>query len=131
MKSRYYPFAMSILSSSDVHSPKRLDALPLKRKSLALHWELMFTSAIFQTTDMIRQHDLLERVAALIDEGALQTTMTERFGALDVNNMRRAHAQHRFGRSARQLHRRKTAGRIASRLTARSATTSQVSHHAA
>ena len=75
-----------------IDDPERLDALPLKRKSLSLHWELMFTRAMFQTMDMIRQHKLLERVAALIDEGVLRTTMAEHFGSLDVDNMRRAHA---------------------------------------
>ncbi|WP_422673580.1 zinc-binding dehydrogenase [Billgrantia tianxiuensis] len=82
-----------------IDDPERLDALPLKRKSLSLHWELMFTRAIFQTTDMIRQHELLERVAALIDEGVLRTTLAEHFGPLDVDNMRRAHALIESGRS--------------------------------
>jgi hypothetical protein len=31
----------------------------LKRKSLSLHWELMFTRSLFQTRDMEAQHHLL------------------------------------------------------------------------
>ncbi|WP_413616291.1 zinc-binding dehydrogenase [Halomonas cupida] len=59
----------------------------------------MFIRAMFQTTDMIRQHELLERVAALIDEGVPRTTMVEHFGSLDVDNMRRAHALIESGHS--------------------------------
>src|SRR5690606_33508628 len=33
-----------------------LDVMKLKRKSLSLHWELMFTRSLFQTDDMIEQH---------------------------------------------------------------------------
>jgi hypothetical protein len=51
-----------------IDDPATLDAVPLKRKSISLHWELMFTRSLFQTADMIRQHELLQRVAQLIDE---------------------------------------------------------------
>src|SRR5690606_21155441 len=93
---RHYAYLVEALKPQGrlalIDDPERLDALPLKRKSLSLHWELMFTRAMFQTTDMIRQHKLLERVAALIDEGVLRTTMAEHFGSIDVDNIRRAHA---------------------------------------
>ena len=68
-----------------------LDIMPLKRKSLSLHWELMFTRSLFQTLDMIEQHRLLERVAELIDAGVLKTTLGEHFGRIDAANLRRAH----------------------------------------
>lgn len=35
----------------------------LKRKSLSLHWEFMYTRSMFETPDMIEQHNLLNRVA--------------------------------------------------------------------
>ena len=66
--------------------------MPLKRKSLSLHWELMFTRSLYETPDMINQHHLLNRVSALIDQGVLQTTVGEHFGAINAANMRRAHA---------------------------------------
>jgi len=75
-----------------IDDPKQLDAVPLKRKSLSLHWELMFTRSLFQTADMIRQHQLLERVSALVDEGVIKTTLGEHFGQLNASNLRRAHA---------------------------------------
>ncbi|WP_040262533.1 zinc-binding alcohol dehydrogenase family protein [Pseudomonas massiliensis] len=75
-----------------IDDPAVLDVVPLKRKSLALHWELMFTRSLYQTADMIKQHELLERVARLIDSGVLKTTLGEHFGRIEAANLRRAHA---------------------------------------
>ncbi|AHZ67943.1 zinc-binding alcohol dehydrogenase [Pseudomonas mandelii JR-1] len=77
---------------SVIDDPESLDVMPLKRKSLSLHWELMFTRSLYETPDMISQHHLLNRVSALIDQGVLQTTVGEHFGAINAANMRRAHA---------------------------------------
>ena len=52
-----------------IDDPETLDVVPLKRKSLSLHWELMFTRSLYETPDMINQHHLLNRVSALIDQG--------------------------------------------------------------
>ncbi|TWG85303.1 zinc-binding alcohol dehydrogenase family protein [Cupriavidus gilardii J11] len=82
-----------------IDDPETLDAMPLKRKAISLHWELMFTRPIFETPDMIRQHELLERVAALIDDGTLRTTLGEHFGAINADNLRRAHALQESGRA--------------------------------
>ncbi|HUE90522.1 zinc-binding alcohol dehydrogenase family protein [Pseudomonas sp.] len=75
-----------------IDDPAVLDVVPLKRKSLALHWELMFTRSLYQTHDMIKQHQLLNRVAELIDGGVLKTTVGEHFGRIEAANLRRAHA---------------------------------------
>ena len=75
-----------------IDDPDTLDAMPLKRKSVSLHWELMFTRPMFQTPDMIRQHELLNRVARMVEQGSLQTTLSEHFGDINAANMRRAHA---------------------------------------
>ncbi len=69
-----------------------LDVMPLKNKSLSLHWELMFTRSLHQTADMQAQGDLLAEVARLVDAGALRSTLTESFGRIDVANLKRAHA---------------------------------------
>ncbi|MBU0808042.1 MAG: zinc-binding alcohol dehydrogenase family protein [Gammaproteobacteria bacterium] len=69
-----------------------LDIMQLKRKSLSLHWELMFTRSLFETADMIEQHRLLQRVAELVDAGTLKTTLGEHFGSINAANLRRAHA---------------------------------------
>jgi zinc-binding alcohol dehydrogenase family protein len=75
-----------------IDDPKTLDVVPMKRKSLSLHWELMFTRSMFQTADMIAQHKLLTRVAELIDSGVLKTTLGEHFGTINASNLKRAHA---------------------------------------
>lgn len=63
------------------------------RKSVGFFYELMFTRPIFQTGDMQAQHDLLAATAQLVDAGILRTTLTEQFGPLTAENLRRAHAR--------------------------------------
>lgn len=75
-----------------IDDPKSLDVVPMKRKALSLHWELMFTRSLYETPDMIAQHELLNRVADLIDQGVLKTTLGEHFGVINAENLRRAHA---------------------------------------
>ncbi|MBU6960700.1 zinc-binding alcohol dehydrogenase family protein [Pseudomonas sp. CVAP len=75
-----------------IDDPKALDVTKLKRKSLSLHWEFMYTRSLFETADMLEQHKLLNRVAGLIDAGTLKTTVGEHFGTINAANLRRAHA---------------------------------------
>jgi len=75
-----------------IDDPGQLDVMALKRKSLSLHWESMFTRSSFNTPDLQRQHDLLERVAALVDAGVLRTTLGEHYGRINAANLRQAHA---------------------------------------
>ncbi|AZD06168.1 Bifunctional protein: zinc-containing alcohol dehydrogenase [Pseudomonas chlororaphis] len=75
-----------------IDDPKTLDVTKLKRKSLSLHWEFMYTRSLFETADMQEQHNLLNRVAELIDAGTLKTTLGEHFGTINAANLRRAHA---------------------------------------
>lgn len=91
--SSWKPAAASGLSGQqNIKTAKHPDQMPLKRKSLSLHWERMFTRSLYETPDMIYQHHLLNRISALIDQGVLQTTVGEHFGAINAANMRRAHA---------------------------------------
>ena len=82
-----------------IDDPKALDITKLKRKSLSLHWEFMYTRSLFETPDMIEQHHLLNRVAELIDAGTLRTTVGEHFGSINAANLRRAHALLESGKS--------------------------------
>ncbi|MGE8209463.1 MAG: zinc-binding alcohol dehydrogenase family protein [Stenotrophomonas rhizophila] len=75
-----------------IDDPGQLDVMALKRKSLSLHWESMFTRSSFNTPDLQCQHDLLERVAALVDAGVLRTTLGEHYGRINAANLRQAHA---------------------------------------
>ncbi len=67
------------------------DANLFMRKSVSIHWELMFTRPIFGTADMTAQGELLKEVSRLVDAGTLRTTMTERMTPIDAANLRRAH----------------------------------------
>ncbi|EGY01950.1 zinc-binding alcohol dehydrogenase family protein [Nitrospirillum viridazoti Y2] len=52
----------------------------------------MYTRSMFQTPDMIAQHELLREVSRLVDAGVLRTTMTQDLGGVSAANLRRAHA---------------------------------------
>jgi len=75
-----------------IDDPATLDATRFKRKAVSIHWELMFTRALFGTADMIGQHRLLEEVAGLVDAGLVRSTLAERFGSINAANLQRAHA---------------------------------------
>ncbi|MEJ2166612.1 MAG: zinc-binding dehydrogenase, partial [Desulfobacterales bacterium] len=74
-----------------------------QRKSVAFMWELMFTRPLFQTPDMQIQHDLLNEAARMLDEGLLKTTMTENYGPLTPEHLRRAHGKIESGRMIGKL----------------------------
>ncbi|MCV9941209.1 zinc-binding alcohol dehydrogenase family protein [Boseaceae bacterium BT-24-1] len=75
-----------------IDDPEPIDVMKLKRKSVSLHWELMFTRSLFGTADMIAQHELLNEVSTMVDAGRLKTTLGEHFGRIDAANLKRAHA---------------------------------------
>lgn len=75
-----------------IDDPEALDANPLKRKSISLHWEMMFTRSLFHTSDMAEQGKLLAEVSRLVDAGTLKTTLAEHFGTINAANLKRAHA---------------------------------------
>ncbi|PSJ37616.1 zinc-binding alcohol dehydrogenase family protein [Allosphingosinicella deserti] len=75
-----------------IDDPETFDIAPLKRKSITVSWELMFTRPMFGTNDMIEQHHLLEEVAQLVDSGLLRTTLTRTLSPIDAANLKTAHA---------------------------------------
>ena len=83
-----------------IDDPETLDVVPLKAKSISLHWEFMFTRSMF---DMIAQHQLLTRVAALIDDNTLRTTLGEHYGTINAANLQKAHAKLETGRSVGKI----------------------------
>jgi zinc-binding alcohol dehydrogenase family protein len=68
-----------------------IDIRQLKRKSISLHWELMFTRPLFKTADMQRQHDILNEVATLVDQGKLRSTAQKHLGKINAANLKEAH----------------------------------------
>ncbi|KAF0809881.1 putative oxidoreductase [Alcanivorax sp. S71-1-4] len=75
-----------------IDDPLQLDVRKLKRKSLSLHWEFMYTRSLFQTDDQIEQHRILMKVADLVEQGVLRTTVADHYGVINADNLRRAHA---------------------------------------
>lgn len=74
-----------------IDDPAALDVIPLKMKSLSLHWEFMFARSMFQTPDMIKQHHLLTDVAKMIDAGEIKTTIAHHLGTITAEHLRDAH----------------------------------------
>jgi zinc-binding alcohol dehydrogenase family protein len=93
---RHLPAIMEIIAPHGrlalIDDPRVFDIVGLKRKSVSVHWELMFTPTLYQTPDMIGQHHLLNEVADLVDSGLLRTTLTEEAGPVNARNLRRVHA---------------------------------------
>lgn len=82
-----------------IDDPEAIDVRRLKRKAVSLHWESMFTRPVFATGDLVRQHEILERAAALVDAGTLVSTQGEHYGPISAANLRRAHALVESGRA--------------------------------
>ncbi len=83
-----------------IDSPSEpLDILSMKQKSLSLHWEFMFTRALFETERMERQGQILSRVAQLVDRGDLRSTMTRHMGRISAQNLGEAFAVLQSGKS--------------------------------
>jgi len=81
-----------------IDEPPGLDLLPLKPKSIAWHWELMFTRSMYETPDMIEQQRLLAETARLVDDGTLRTTVTKTIADFSAAGLREAHRDVESGR---------------------------------
>ncbi|HEX5338376.1 MAG TPA: zinc-binding alcohol dehydrogenase family protein [Gallionella sp.] len=80
------------LALIDDPDPAAINIMQLKRKSISLHWELMFTRSLFNTPDLLAQHRLLCEMAELVDAGLIRTTFSEHLGKINASNLKRAHA---------------------------------------
>lgn len=78
---------------------KPLDVMKLKLKSLSLHIEFMYARSMFQAADMDEQSKLLNRVADLVDQGYIQTTVGKHLGLINAANLRAAHEELESGQS--------------------------------
>ena len=75
-----------------IESQAPVDARDVMRKSVSIHWELMFTRPLISTPDMIEQHRLLNEVAGLVEAGRIRSTMTRNLGRLSAATLKQAHA---------------------------------------
>ena len=85
------------LALIDDPAPAALNVLALKRKSLSLHWELMFTRSLYGTPDLAAQGSLLAEVAALVDAGRLFSTLQRQDGPISAAGLQAAHRRQSEG----------------------------------
>src|ERR1700761_2830251 len=82
-----------------IDDPQGLDIYPLKNKSISFSWEFMFTRPLYKPVDLAEQHELLDRVAGLVDEGTIRPTMTQELGPINAATLREAHSLVEQGRT--------------------------------
>ncbi|CDF79250.1 zinc transporter, ZIP family [Formosa agariphila KMM 3901] len=80
-------------------SSKPLDLNLLKNKSVSLSYEYMYTRSMYTTEDMERQHDILNKIAELLDAGTLKSTLTTTLKGFTVANLKDAHRLQESGKS--------------------------------
>lgn len=80
-----------------IDEPEGLDLVALKTKSIAWHWELMFTRSMFETPDVIEQQRLLAATADLVDNGTLRTTVTKTIEDFSAAGLRQANREVKAG----------------------------------
>ena len=76
-----------------VESAAPLPMNELRAKSASFSWEGVFTRSMFGTPDMIEQHHILNRIAALVDSGTLRSTLREIGGTIDAASLQRAYTR--------------------------------------
>lgn len=74
-----------------IDDPAQLDIKPFKSKSVSVHWEFMFTRSMYQTQDMVKQSELLNEVAELVDADKIKTTVTQTLTPINAQNLKLAH----------------------------------------
>lgn len=72
---------------------KPLDVMKMKPRSQSLHIEFMFARSMFDASDMHEQGRLLNRVAELVDQNYVKTTVGKRLGRISAENLRAAHEE--------------------------------------
>ncbi|TLQ05208.1 zinc-binding alcohol dehydrogenase family protein [Pediococcus stilesii] len=78
-----------ICSITQNHQPVDLKAIKQKRATFA--WEWMYTKSFYETPDMESQHEILEEIAQMLDNGELVSTLTRQFSPINVENLKKAH----------------------------------------
>jgi NADPH2:quinone reductase len=76
-----------------IDDPSGFDIMKFKRKAVSIHHELMFTRAIYETPDMNEQSRILDEVSSAVDAGKIRSTATQNLGAINAENLKKAHEQ--------------------------------------
>ncbi|MFW1643744.1 zinc-binding alcohol dehydrogenase family protein [Acinetobacter guillouiae] len=82
-----------------IDDPENFIINPFKVKSVSVHWESMFTRSTFQTKDLSRQGDILNKVSKLVDDQRIKTTLGQNLGQINVEHITQAHTLIESGKS--------------------------------
>lgn len=69
-----------------------LDLGLLKSKSAEFMWEWMYTKSYYQLPEMITQHEILEKIAALLEQGRIKSTANQIIDGINAETLKAAHA---------------------------------------
>lgn len=86
-----------IVSITGSNVPLNLNLL--KNKSVTFSYEFMYTRSMFLTDDINRQHEILNKIADLMDDGTLKSTLTTTLKGFTVNNLKKAHKMQESGKT--------------------------------
>ncbi|WP_074410299.1 zinc-binding alcohol dehydrogenase family protein [Aquimarina megaterium] len=70
-----------------------------KSKSITLSYELMYTRSMYQTEDMIEQHHILNKIAALLDNNKIKSTLNSTLDGFTTENFKEAHQKLESGKT--------------------------------
>lgn len=86
-----------IVSITGSNNPLNINVL--KNKSVTFSWEFMYTRSMFTTDDIDRQHQILNHLADLLDDGTIKTTLTTTLEGFTVENLKKAHQMQESGKT--------------------------------
>ncbi|MDN4523600.1 zinc-binding alcohol dehydrogenase family protein [Fictibacillus fluitans] len=84
---------------SIVETSTPLDISLLQQKSITFVMEFMFTRSLFETDDMIKQHEILTEMGKMFDDRILTSTLTETLAPFNAETLRKAHSRLESGKT--------------------------------
>lgn len=81
-----------------IDDPIDFDINSIKPKSLSFSWEFMFARSMFQTDDIEKQYELLNRVSEMIDSGELISIVNGNLGKISAETLKEGHTLQESGR---------------------------------
>lgn len=72
-------------------SSQPVPLIKLKNKSVSFSWELMYTRSMFTTEDIQAQHEILNQLADLIDNGVIKNILNTTLEGLTAETFKTAH----------------------------------------
>ena len=82
-----------------VENKAELNMDVLKKKSATYSWEFMFTRSMFNTDDIEEQHNILNSISKLMDEGVIISTLTKELYGFTIENFKEVHRYLELGKA--------------------------------